>query len=78
MPTAERARKMFMDSLYMEVIRKLSDKLWADFCDEYMKLMSTFRNKHLTELAALCPDESARPPSSTDRTDDDEPGPSSA
>ena len=63
MPTQIRARKMFMDSLFMQVIEQLPNNLWADFQDDYMKLITDYRKKYLLEAARVT-GKSPPPPSS--------------
>ena len=66
MPSHIRARKMFIDSLFMQVISQLPEPLWADFEEEFMRLISKYRRKHVaaTLQAPADPDYYPPPPPS--------------
>ena len=69
MPTEIRARKMFMDSFFMQVIQKIPNNKWAEFQNDYMKLLTDYRKKYLETPKVTSkpppPPPSSRPGTST-------------
>ena len=66
MPSEVRARKMFMDSLYMQVLQKLPEHLWVDFQEEFMRLIGTFRRRMIQDALHPPPSQAPPPPSQPD------------
>jgi len=55
MPAEVRGRKMFLESMYLEVLQKLPERMWAQFQTDYMKLVGNYRQRLLQSF-----DEEAR------------------